>query len=227
MTELSWDKVRIVVGEKLKALRESGRTGRAAVAASGWLTNEDLYLVRKIFRDDLKISRLFIVDPKPGESDGMLLLPDRAPNRRGAAELGFDLAPPSLEALTRETDVLILFGPHLAAHFGLEELRTAFDKIAFKILVTSHLSGLESLADVVLASATPAEKEGSFTNADGRVQRFSATARSCPDVRPELRILQDLAREIGLRSDLYGPAAAARTVHVALVQEIPFFGARA
>jgi NADH-quinone oxidoreductase subunit G len=226
-TELSWDKARIVLGVKLKALRESGRMGRAAVAASGWLTNEELYLIRKIFRDDLKVSRLFIVDPKPGEGDALLLRPDRAPNRRGAAELGFDLATPSLEALSRETEVLILFGPHLAAHFDRDEIRAAFDKIAFKALVTSHLTGLVSLADGVLASATPAEKEGSFTNADGRVQRFAATARSCPDVRPELRILQDLALEIGLRSDLYGPAASARTVFEALAKEIPFFGARA
>jgi NADH-quinone oxidoreductase subunit G len=226
-TELSWDKVRIVLGEKLKALRESGRTGRAAVAASGWLTNEELYLIKKIFRDDLNVIRLFIVDPKPGEGDATLLRPDRAPNRRGAAELGFDLAMPSLEALGRETDVLILFGPHLAAHFGGDELRAAFDKIALKVLVTSHLAGLESLADCVLASATPAEKEGSFTNADGRIQRFAAAARACPDVRPELWILQDLAREIGLRSDLYSRAASARTVFEALAKEIPFFGATA
>ncbi len=226
-TEPGWDKARIVLGEKLKALRESGRTGRAAVAATGWLTNEELFLIKKIFRDDLKMTRLFIVDPKPGPDDAMLLRPDRAPNRRGAAELGFDLAAPSLEALIRETEVLILFGPHVAAHFGREELRSAFGTIALKVLMTSRLSGLESLADGVLASATPAEKEGSFTNADGRVQRFTPAARPCPDVRPELRILQDLARELGLRSELYGPAASVRTVFEALAREIPFFGARA
>ena len=225
--EIGWDKARTVLGERLKALREGGRTGRASVAASGWLTDEELYLVKKIFCDGLKMSRLFLVDPKPGEGDPMLLRPDRAPNRRGAAELGFDLATPSLEALTRDTEVLILFGPHLASHFSGEELRAAFDKVALKILVTSHLTGLESLVDGVLASATPAEKEGSFTNADGRVQRFGAAARPCPDVRPELRILQDLAREIGLGSGLFHPGVSARAVFEALVQEIPFFGAGA
>jgi len=225
-TEMSWDKALITIGEKLKALRESGRASRVAVAASGWLTNEELYLVRKIFGDDFGTGRLFLIDPKPGESDALLLRPERAPNRRGAAALGFDLATPSLEALGRETEVLFLFGPHLAAHFGADEIRTAFDKIAVKVLVTSHLTRLDAFADFVLASATPAEKDGSFTNADGRIQPFVAAARPCPDIRPEFRILQDLAREIGFRADLYSRAASARTVFEALAKEFPFFGAR-
>jgi len=225
-TELSWDKAMLLVGEKVRALTASGRAGKIAVAASSWLTNEEMYLVQKIFRDDLGARRIALVDPRPGEGDALLRRPDRSPNARGAAALGFEAAP-ELEALTAGTDMLIFFGPYAGERFGADEIRRALDNVPAKILVTSHLTGFEGLADYVLASATPAEKEGTFTNFEGRTQTIAAAARPCPGVRSELAILTDLARALGLRPDFYGRLTSAAAVRREMAREIAFFGGAA
>ena len=81
--------------------------------------------------------------------------------------------------------------------------------------------------DGVFASATPAEKDGSFTNFEGRIQPFVAAARPCPDVRSELAILAALAGSLGLRPDYYGRLMTAAAVRRELAKDIPFFGGAA
>jgi NADH-quinone oxidoreductase subunit G len=226
-TELAWDTAMAILGDKLRALADAGRSDRVAVVATSWLTNEELFLLKKIFRDDFGAGRIVLCDPQPGEGDDFLHRPDRTPNARGARELGFDPAPPTLEALARGTEVLILFGPHIAERFAADELCAALRGIAVKVLVTPHFTGLEGLMDGVLASATPAEKDGSFTNFEGRVQPFAAAARPCPDVRSELAILAALAGSLGLRPDYYGRLTTAAAVRRELAKDIPFFGGAA
>ena len=52
-------------------------------------------------------------------------------------------------------------------------------------------------ADMVLPSATYAEKDGSFTNFEGRVQSFKKALNPLGASRPTLEILQDLADAVG------------------------------
>ena len=226
-TELSWDKALGLLAEKIRGLREAGKSGKIAVAASSWLTNEELYLARKIFRDDLGVSRLALVDPPPGDSDALLLQADRSPNLRGAAELGYAPAPAAPADFVRDAELVILFGPHLEGRAGAAELRPVLGAVPVKVLITSHLTGLAAQADYVLASATPAEKDGSFTNFEGRVQVFGPAARPCPDVRSELWILAALARALHLRPDFYGRLGSAAAVRREMAAEIPFFGGAA
>jgi len=222
-TELSWEKVLILLGERIQSLRESQRTDKIALVLTSWLTNEELYLAKKIFKDDLNAGKIFFADPRAGEGDGFLLRGERSPNSRGAQEIGFELKPARIEALSQGPEILIIFGGYLAEAFGLSELRKAFENIPAKVLVTSHLNGLESLVDFVLPSAFTSEKSGSWTNADSRIQRFTAVAPACGDIRPEARILTDLARELKLDDAFYGRLKDTAAIFKELVNDIPFF----
>ena len=51
-------------------------------------------------------------------------------------------------------------------------------------------------ADIVLPSATYAEKQGTFTNFEGRVQAFKKALEPLGASRPTSEILQDLERAI-------------------------------
>jgi predicted molibdopterin-dependent oxidoreductase YjgC len=56
---------------------------------------------------------------------------------------------------------------------------------------------LARLADVQLPAAVCAEKEGTFTNVRGRVQRFSAAVPPIGEALPDLDILEWIAAEAG------------------------------
>jgi predicted molibdopterin-dependent oxidoreductase YjgC len=131
-----------------------------------------------------------------------------------------------MDGLSRDTDVLFVFGSHLPGIYRDGGWKAALEKVSVKILVTPHLNELASSADFVLPAAFLAEKSGTLTNADGRVQRIAAIARACADIRPEGQILLDLAREIHLDDAYFGALTGPEAVHRELVKDISFFGAR-
>ena len=225
-TQMSWSKVMIMIAERIKALRERKQSGRISVVLTTWLTNEELFLIKKIFKDGLGAKHLFFADPPPGTADGLLLRADRTPNRRGAQEMGFEQSPPDFGDLSKDTDILFLFGPHLARSAGDRAWKSALEKIPVKILVTSHLNELASAADFVLPAAFIAEKSGTLTNEDGRIQRIEAIARACADVRPEAQILLDLAREIHLDDAYFKALSGPGSILRALGKDIRFFEAK-
>jgi predicted molibdopterin-dependent oxidoreductase YjgC len=63
-----------------------------------------------------------------------------------------------------------------------------------------------ALADILLPAAVYAEKEGTFTNIQDRVQRFRAAVPPIGESLPDLDILSRLAQELGIA--LPGPSAA-------------------
>jgi NADH-quinone oxidoreductase subunit G len=193
-----WDNVLRELAAEMKAMAESGRAHRMGVVLTSFLTNEELAICRQLFVDVLGIGEVFFADPKAGESDGYLLTADRAPNARGAAALGFSPKLPDLERLPGSIDLLLVFGPHLVDHFPAADLATTFQKVKRTYLLAAHRSALDSLADIVLPTALPAEKQGSFTNVAGVTQSFERAVRAPRGCRPEGEILTSLASKLGV-----------------------------
>jgi predicted molibdopterin-dependent oxidoreductase YjgC len=72
----------------------------------------------------------------------------------------------------------------------------AMEKIDFLVVQDIFLTETAQLADVVLPAATFAEKEGSFTNTERRVQRDQRPLP--PAARPkDWRIVTDIAQAMG------------------------------
>jgi len=220
---LSWDKILMLLAEKIMSLHFMKKTDRIGLVLNTGLTNEELFLIKKIFRDDLNVGKIFFVDPQAGAGDGFLLQAERSPNARGAREVGFDIRsvrPAELAGIK----ILMIFGQFLTNVHSLADLKLALDRIETKVLVTSRSGGLESLVDFVLPAAVVAEKAGSLTNADGRIQKFRPAVVPCGDIRPEWNILVELAKELKLNSGYYGRFSEAEAVFKELSRERPFFG---
>jgi NADH-quinone oxidoreductase subunit G len=179
-------------------MAEAGRASRMAVILTSFLTNEELESCRELFVNILGVGQVFFADPKPGEADGYLLTAERAPNSRGAAALGFTPKLPDLEGLAASADLLLVFGPHLLGHFAAGEIEASFQKIGRKYLLAAHRSALDSMVDIVLPTALPAEKKGSFTNVGGVTQSFERAVRAPRGCRPEGEILTSLASALGV-----------------------------
>jgi NADH-quinone oxidoreductase subunit G len=195
----NWENILKGLAAEIRALADAGRASSLAVILNSFLTNEELTACRKLFVDALGVRSLFFADPMPGQADGYLLTADRAPNGGGAAALGFSPTLPDLDKLAGGCDLLIIFGPHLLEHYPAEKVADSLKGIKRKYLLAAHRSGLDVLADIVLPTAHPAEKKGSFTNVKGTVQSFECAVKAPRGCLPEGEIVSRLASELGVK----------------------------
>jgi NADH-quinone oxidoreductase subunit G len=76
-------------------------------------------------------------------------------------------------------------------------LRPALEQLDLLVVQDLFLTDTARLADVVLPAASFAEREGTFTNAERRVQRFYPAVPAPGEARPDWWILAEIARRMG------------------------------
>jgi len=79
----------------------------------------------------------------------------------------------------------------------LEHTRQAMEKLEFLVVQDIFLSETAWLADVVLPAAAFAEKDGSFTNTERRVQRVRQAVLPPGEAKPDWEIISVLAEKMG------------------------------
>jgi NADH-quinone oxidoreductase subunit G len=191
---LTWETAIPFIAKKMRRLRDMDEASHIALILNTWLTNEELFLLKKLFIENFHAEKIFFVDPPQGKADDILLTSERTPNRRGAQEIGFDIRPLDWSMLSENTDMLLVFGSFLSDQTNSGEIKTHLDKIKNTILLTPHSNDLNALVDVVLPTSVIPEKSGSLTNVDGIVQEFSPVLEGIGESRPEWKILIDLAK---------------------------------
>jgi formate dehydrogenase alpha subunit len=78
----------------------------------------------------------------------------------------------------------------------LKHIRAAFDKLEFLVVQDIFLTETAKLADVVLPATTFAEKDGTFTNTERRVQRVRQAIQPVGNCRPDWRITCEIAQRM-------------------------------
>ncbi len=222
-TTLTREKATQIIAAKVRGLVELNKSSRIAVVLNTTMTNEELFLADRVFRRCLGLKNVFLADPPEGEGDGFLQTAERTPNRRGAAAIGPFPAVPGLGDLAAGASLLLVFGHFLARQAARGELRAAFDKVEAKYLWASHRSPLDELADIAIPTPVIAEKSGTLTNVDGRLQAFLPALDFCSEGWPEWRALLDLAAALGLDGGFFGPLASPADITAVMKKEIPFF----
>jgi len=87
----------------------------------------------------------------------------------------------------------------LTSEPNLSHARHALEALDFIVCQDIFLNSTGRAADVVLPSCSFAEKDGTFTNSDRRVQRVRKALEPLGDSRPDWEILCDLARRLEAR----------------------------
>jgi NADH-quinone oxidoreductase subunit G len=160
-----------------KAITAHG-PGTVALIASAQLTNEEFYRLVGL-RDAIGTPHLDLVVPL-GEADDFLIKAEKAPNARGARDVG--VGPGSGGKTTAEilaacaaSEIKVLYvvgSADLLAVHGEQSVLRALEHVETVIAQDSNRSAITARAHIVLPGLTWAEKDGSFTNHAGRVQRI-------------------------------------------------------
>ena len=183
--------------EAAQALREATR-GSVALIASGRMTNEELFLTRRL-QQALSIE-LFDIRPRAQEGDGFLIANDGNPNTRGAQLLGLTSSEPGLRlsaietgiASGRITSLICLHENAVACGISEASLASLNNLIVLDILPNATTK----LATILLPGSAAAEKRGSMINVKGRLQRLHQALQPPGSARDDWEILNDLIRLI-------------------------------
>ncbi|MBU0508097.1 (2Fe-2S)-binding protein [bacterium] len=193
---------------KIKATLDKHGAKAIAVLASAHSSNEDLFLLKRLFVDYLKVQCVDVNLGKEqkGEEDGILMKSDLSPNRRGALEMGVQpwggSGLPGDEivagALDGDFEVLIVINHDLTANLAPKQLGKLEQHCGYVLYLGTHVSAMNELAHDVIPIAVWAEREASYTNFQGRVQRTWRPFDPLGLAVSEWEVWRDLAARLGL-----------------------------
>jgi NADH-quinone oxidoreductase subunit G len=152
-----------------------------AAILSGRNTNEEAFLFAKLIRQIAPEAALevFYQERELSPTQKILMSPDRSPNFRGARDMGVS-SNGGLDAMLQK----LTAGAYAAAYivgedlFGAngagEKLRRGLETLSFLVVQDTRMTETAKLAHVILPATHFGEKEGTYTNRNGRVQKLNA-----------------------------------------------------
>jgi len=198
---ISWEKAIDTIVTVLKDLQEANSTNRIGVLASAQLTNEDLFVVRKLFKETLSGALIdFKLPQKPGDSDNFLMKADKNPNTAGASKiLEANIGEEQIlqKAKQGELDVLYVFGHDLVKLFGKETVSQMARRLKLFVYQGSNINDTCSYAHLNLPSSVYAEKTGTFTNCQQRVQRIWTAFLPLVESKADWEIISLISAKLG------------------------------
>ena len=208
----SWNEAIEHVTEPLsRVLRERGPESIGVIASSR-LTNEESFLVRQLFVERLGIPNLdhrVTRYQEPGgdaPEDHLLRRTDKYPNSVGMGSMGIVPQAGGMgtrEMLTaaaeRRLAALFVFEEDLVAALSAEcAVSEALNNLDLLVVHDLFMTGTAKLAHVVLPAMSFYEKDGTFSNFKGRVQRLRPALEPFAQTIPLADILRRIARLLGL-----------------------------
>ena len=203
------------IAAEIRATIETDGPSALFFLGSAHLSNEENFLLRKIAdalgcgNRDVVVdrSRVRRMKSKTGWIEG----DHYGANYAGARDMGMTPRPGGhgLEDLLegRWTPAVVVAGDGAFAAAAEDPDRVARIRSARFIAVASRTAtALTRAADVVLPAASLAQKDGSFTNVQGRVQRFERAFLPTPPVRATWELLLLLAVALGWGDRDWTPA---------------------
>ncbi len=172
--EISWDDAFSEAGKRLKSFSKD----QIAVIGSPYATCEDNYLVTKFARTVLQTGNLdFIRHIDVEFADQILRTDDLTPNSRGAELTGVQ---PSKNGMDVDGILNAIKDKKIKALYLIEddiveaypEFENAIAGLEQFIVHSTNQNKSTALADLVFPAAAFAEKNGTFVNIDGMVQRI-------------------------------------------------------
>ncbi len=206
----TWDKVVSFVAGKI-ANAKKGFPQSIAFLASATLTNEELYLLKKISKTGSASKAVgnigLINEPKRLG----LLSTDPYPNSSGVKDMGFPYGSGQVLELIDAIkngwiNVLYVAGLDmfdLVVEEEKEGLREALSKLKLLVVQDYKLTETVRLAHAILPGVSPYEKEGTFTNDRGRVQRVRKAIDAPGTAKPDWEILTLLGQSLQKESFNY------------------------
>ncbi len=204
LNEFTPEKAATVCGVTADAIRELARAYAAAEKAVILFTTGLAYPGA-----DAQLAHaacnLAILSGKLGqEGSGVLALQEKN-NSQGAADVGFVPGQGGMNARTildgctsGSIKALLVAGENPVISYPDQgKVKKALESVEFLVVADLFLTETAQLADVVLPVCSYAEKEGTFTATDRRVQKITPTIPAVGQSRTEFKVYGDLIRLLG------------------------------
>jgi NADH-quinone oxidoreductase subunit G len=199
----TWEDALAAIVTTLRMLRDAGTPARFAVLASAQLSNEELFLIERIF-GALGARVTASVSTTPGYSDDFLIKADKNPNTLGARLLGLSGPDaPDADGIIDEAlkgdgriEAMWIFGQDLSTLVAGEKLEALSRKLRLFIFSGTNDHPGAAWAHWVLPTAAYVEKDGTFVNSHGRIQRIGRAFPPVSDSREDWRLLLEVARQL-------------------------------
>ena len=220
---LGWDEAVTALVEALKRYRP----GEIGILASPQMSNEDLFALQRVAAQ-LGIGGIdHRVPPRmPGDEDNLLIRADKNPNRRGAELIGLGQAdgPAILEGARQRRVKLLWVFQHdlLDSGWPQADVTAALAAAEMVVFQGPSANATSAGAHLVLPSAAYVEREGTFTNFQGRVQRFRTVVEPLGEAMADWAILGRVGRALGGTDPVFA-ATRAEQVFAGLAGQVPAF----
>lgn len=137
-------------------------------------------------------------------------------------KIGLTLGEMMDEALAGNIKGMYIMGENpMLSDPDIHHVQKALENLGFLVVQDIFLTETAQLADVVLPGASFAEKDGTFTNTERRVQRVRRAIDPVGDARPDWQILGDLAAKMGYGQMQYSHPSE---VMVEIARLTPIYG---
>ncbi len=207
----SWEEALALLASSLGRIIADQGPGAVGAVASSRLTNEELYLLQRFFRQVVGTEHLdhrVRAVQEPGrdfQEDHLLLRADRTPNTRGARDMGVLPGPGGLTtvgmieaARAGRLKALFVFGEDLATELPQAlNAREALARLDLLVVQAMSLTETASLAHLVLPALGFAEQDGTYTNWKGRLQRVNRAVDPPGKILPLGELLGKVAAQLG------------------------------
>lgn len=228
------------IASRMRGIAQKSGPSSVAALGSAQHTNEENYLLwrwmKKMGTSPTVYHRAVPKGGRPGFhgdvdwgefEDNLLIQKDKNPNTRGVQAVGFHKeftldGAGLLPAIERgEIKALYCLGDPLRDLQNKETFLSALsamERLELLVVQDAYPSDLASRATWVLPGVTFAEKEGTFTNFQGRVQRIRKAIEPLGEAKADWEILSEFVKRFE-----GGEFSSAEGIFEALAQEIPAF----
>ena len=216
-----WADALAIITEKLSETD----AGDIVVIGSAQGTNEDNYVLQQFAHDVLKTTQIGLFGQLPGEEHKFpqfTIEADKNPNAAGARTIlgsangNVVLEGDALWEKVSEAKVVYLVSG--APDRALQDAeKAALENVDFLIVQDVLPSAVTQIANIVLPGTTFAEKDGTFTNSTGWVQRIRKTIDPPGEARADWEIAQQLAKQLGSEMNYH----FAGEIAIAITENVP------
>ena len=196
LQDSDWETVTKTIALVLRTSIEKFGPNSVGVIASPQLSNEELYLIRELFVEFMGLPQVGYRNPweQPGFQDDFLIRADKNPNSRGAEEMGLLANVQDMLDKASKGEIKVLYV--ISHDLNNDQAQQMLQQTEYIIFQGTHWNSTAELAQVVLPTAAFAEKDGTFTNFEGRLQRFRQALLPLADSKPDHEIFAQLARQL-------------------------------
>jgi NADH-quinone oxidoreductase subunit G len=193
LNKTSWQEAISILKDRLALLKRSKEISKLAVVGSAFASNEENYLLHKIFHDELNCDKFFVYQNEPqGENEvfksNFTIHADKSPNQKGANLFLGDKTDFWQAIKKGDVEVLIFLGNDLNLKLS-DQQKDLLKKLDFLAVLDLVVTDLSKQADVVLPITYFAEQDGSYINYNNQLQKFKKAINPPEDIQPGWQIL--------------------------------------